>query len=449
MNISQPGTDGSGSQSHTTQRRWRFSAILTVMTVFTMVAGYLAFVPTAAAADAGTVTQTTDELNLRAGPALNAEIINVMLPGATVEITGDPENGFYPVVYAGQAGFAYGYYLAGVDFGEGPVTPGGQRGETNVVDGPVNFRMGPSTSDVVISVIPDGALVALTGDSANGFLSLTYTDRTGWANAANVLGGTDASVPVAEETPVQEETPVPEVPSTEEPAAPSEPEAPDESEEPGSVPVGDTVTGTATVFDGSLNLRTGPGTAYPVATVIPDGATVDLRGDAQNGFQPVSYDGTTGWAATDWLQTGGEEPAAPEEEEPVPTEGPATEEPVPTEVPATEPPVTEAPAPEEPAAPPVDGSDGYTEDEIIAIIYAAADQYGQPREDMLRVARCESNLDPSAVNASSNASGLFQFLPSTWATTPYADQDIFDPVASAEAAGWMWANGRRNEWVCQ
>jgi soluble lytic murein transglycosylase-like protein len=97
----------------------------------------------------------------------------------------------------------------------------------------------------------------------------------------------------------------------------------------------------------------------------------------------------------------------------------------------------------------VDGTDGYTEDEIIQIIYAAADEYGQSREDMLRVARCESVLDPNAVNASSNASGLFQFLPSTWETTPYADQDIFDPVANAEAAAWMWDNGRRNEWVCQ
>lgn len=395
-----------------------------MLTVLTMVTGWLAFVPLGAAAEAGSVTETTDELNLRAGPALNAEIINVMLPGATVEITGGLDNGFYPVVYAGQAGFAYGYYLAGVDAGEGPVSPGGQRGETNVVDGPVNFRTGPSTSDAVISVIPDGGLVALTGDSANGFVSLTYTDRTGWAIASGVFGGDDAGAPV-EETPVQEEVPAP--PAT-------EPEVPEEETDPGSVPVGDTVTGSATVFDGGLNLRTGHGASYAVVTVIPDGATVELRGDAQNGFLPVSLDGATGWAAADWLQTGGDEPAVPAPEE----------EPVPTEVPATE-----APVPDEPAVPPVDGSDGYTEDEIIGIIYAAADQYGQPREDMLRVARCESVLDPNAVNASSNASGLFQFLPSTWATTPYADQDIFDPVANAEAAGWMWANGRRNEWVCQ
>jgi len=88
-------------------------------------------------------------------------------------------------------------------------------------------------------------------------------------------------------------------------------------------------------------------------------------------------------------------------------------------------------------------------DGIVGIIYAAADAYGQPRDDMLRVADCESNLNPNAVNGSSGASGLFQFMPGTWATTPYADQDIFDPVANANAAAWMWDNGRRNEWTCQ
>jgi hypothetical protein len=36
--------------------------------------------------------------------------------------------------------------------------------------------------------------------------------------------------------------------------------------------------------------------------------------------------------------------------------------------------------------------------ELIEIIYAAADKYGQSREDMLRVARCESDLVPSAIN---------------------------------------------------
>ena len=79
----------------------------------------------------------------------------------------------------------------------------------------------------------------------------------------------------------------------------------------------------------------------------------------------------------------------------------------------------------------------------------AAAYYGQNGDAMLRVARCESNLDPYNVTPPYEASGLFQFLPGTWATTPYADENIFDPEINAYAAAWMWSVGRRNEWVCQ
>ena len=87
--------------------------------------------------------------------------------------------------------------------------------------------------------------------------------------------------------------------------------------------------------------------------------------------------------------------------------------------------------------------------ELIAIIYEAADRYGQPREDMLRVARCESDLVPTAVNGPGGSYGLFQFKPRTWLGTPFAEYDIFDPRPNAHAAAWMWAQGRRREWVCQ
>ena len=85
---------------------------------------------------------------------------------------------------------------------------------------------------------------------------------------------------------------------------------------------------------------------------------------------------------------------------------------------------------------------------IIAIITAAAQRYGQSPTAMIAVARCESGLNPLAVNRSSGASGLFQFLPSTWRTTPYASSSIFDATANANAAAWMWSVGRRREWVC-
>ncbi len=385
MNTFMPGEDGAGHRG--TPARARASTVspihrfLAYLTAFTMIVGGIALTAPLVSADAGVQTvpddtQTTPasettvtaNLNLRAAPSLDGEILDVIPSGSAIEVLGASENGFYPVAFNGQQGYSHGDYISGVES-----------------------------------------------------------------------------------------------------SAPEQP-APDDQEAgtPENVPVGDTPTGTATVTADRLNFRGGPGLEYAIVTVISEGGVVELRGEPQNNFYPIYYDGNSGWVSGDYLALGGEAPEAPATEEPVteepatevPTEEPATEEPateVPTEEPATEVPTeepatevpTDEPATEEPTEPPVDGSDGYTEEEIIQIIYAAADQYGQPREDMLRVARCESVLDPNAVNASSNASGLFQFLPSTWETTPYADQDIFDPVANAQAAAWMWSEGRRGEWVCQ
>ena len=91
----------------------------------------------------------------------------------------------------------------------------------------------------------------------------------------------------------------------------------------------------------------------------------------------------------------------------------------------------------------------YTEKEILGFISKAAKKYGQSESAMVRVARCESNLDPCAVNRSGPYYGLFQYLKSTWSKTPYGDQSIYDPQAQAMATAWMWKEGRKNEWACK
>ncbi len=407
------GEDGAVNRA-STPRTGLIQRLVALTVASIMLLGGLAVTPMDSIAGANDAVATTDDLNLRAEPALNAGILDVMPAGAAVEVTGDPVAGFYPVAYGGQTGWAYSAYLTLGFTGEGVVTTGGEQGEVLVADGPINFRTGPSIDDAIIAVIPDGGLVALNGDSANGFLSVIYADQSGWAHADSVYGTGEAN-PAPVDVPVAPETPAP-------PADVPEATVPD------AVPVGDSITGMASVTDGALNLRTGPSLDHPVVLVMPDSAAVELRGGAQGGFAPVSYNGTTGWASSEFLQAVAEQgPAAPE-------------------TPAT--PADPAPEPVTPGTA-WDGSDGYSEDELIAIIYAAADEYGQPREDMLRVARCESVLDPNAVNATSGASGLFQFLDGTWARTPYADQDVFDPVANAYATAWMWAQGNRNEWTCQ
>ena len=66
-----------------------------------------------------------------------------------------------------------------------------------------------------------------------------------------------------------------------------------------------------------------------------------------------------------------------------------------------------------------------------------------------RVSACESGGSATAQNPS-GATGLFQFMPSTWASTPQgqAGMSPTDPNASAQAAAWMYSQGRQSAWSC-
>ena len=67
----------------------------------------------------------------------------------------------------------------------------------------------------------------------------------------------------------------------------------------------------------------------------------------------------------------------------------------------------------------------------------------------MNVAYCESRYHPNSVNSDSGASGLFQFMPSTWGGTPWANQSPFDPAANAQAAAWLYSHYGPGRWTCQ
>jgi len=62
-------------------------------------------------------------------------------------------------------------------------------------------------------------------------------------------------------------------------------------------------------------------------------------------------------------------------------------------------------------------------------------------EEALRIIDCESKGDPDAYNPYSGASGLFQFIPSTWASTApksgYGGHSAFEPEANVASAAWL------------
>jgi uncharacterized protein YraI len=205
---------------------------------------------------------------------------------------------------------------------------------------------------------------------------------------------------------------------------------------------------------GDTMILAGPGGQYGILTVAPAGTVMSVDGDPVDGYYPVTYDGISGWTATGLLQVaddggnggGGRDDRGTTNEvgnggvttvtaDPIFSDGAA--------------PVEAAPAEPVTGGEYGPGGSSYSEEQIVDIIHEAADNYGQSGEDMLRVARCESGLNPSAVGGGGAYHGLFQFVPSTFAGTPYGEYDIYDPWANANAAGWMWSEGNKSNWVCQ
>ncbi len=87
--------------------------------------------------------------------------------------------------------------------------------------------------------------------------------------------------------------------------------------------------------------------------------------------------------------------------------------------------------------------------DVLEAIRLAANAYRVDYGHLYRTASCESGFSATAKNRSSSASGVFQFLDSTWASTPYAHESVWSPYANALAAAWMQSVGRGGEWVCR
>lgn len=227
-----------------------------------------------------TAATTTDSLNLRTGPGTSYPVMVVMPVGAQVTLTGRNSNGFQSLTYSGFSGWASASYLQvqGTTPQNPPVQPTPPATGTATTTDSLNLRAGAGTSFTVVTVMPRGASVTLTGQSANGFHQIGWNGQTGWASGQYLDFGSTTPTPPP---PVQPDPTPP--PSMQPPASPS---------------------GTAVTTD-SLNLRVGPRTTERVVVVMPAQSRVVLTGRSQNNFLELSYNGKTGWAHRDYLAIDG------------------------------------------------------------------------------------------------------------------------------------------------
>lgn len=73
------------------------------------------------------------------------------------------------------------------------------------------------------------------------------------------------------------------------------------------------------------------------------------------------------------------------------------------------------------------------------------------RDWALRVVYCESRFDSLAFNVSSGASGIFQYIRSTWrgSWNPYREESIWDASAQIRATRLAFEMGKYSWWECK
>lgn len=186
----------------------------------------------------GTQLTTTDEVNLRYGPGTDTSVVVIIPSGATVVARGWEDGNWIAVEYGTKTGWVARDYLSTGASGSG----------TAITSDDVNLRTGPGLGTSIVAVIPAGSTVTRTGQSSNGFVSVSWHSYRGWVSA-DYLGGGQANA----------------------------------------------------VASDDVNLRSGPGTGYGVLAVVPRGSRLGLTGQRSGGFVAVTFGGRQGWVSADFV----------------------------------------------------------------------------------------------------------------------------------------------------
>lgn len=244
---------------------------------------------------------TTDNLNVRTGRGTSYSKLGVLAKGTTVKIVEGKVSGWYKIQY----GSGFGYVSADYIKNYTPVTPAttvpsttdpttekpmptttANAGGDGVVDfhgtgvttDNLNVRTGPGTNYTKLGTIPKGTTVTIIGNlPEKKWYKIQYGSQVGYVSAVYIsnVKETETSTTTTEQPPVVD----PEIDK--------------------DMTV---FTGTGVTTD-SLNVRTGPSTAYKKLGVVSAGTTLDLVGCfASINWYKVVYAGGYGYVCGDYLK---------------------------------------------------------------------------------------------------------------------------------------------------
>jgi len=274
------------------------------------------------------VVTSRDGLMLRREPSSSSEATLVLPYGAGVMVTGEEMDGFVPVTYGSNTGYAAIRYLsmeatqtersqpAGAETSATPVPAASgyvtvRRGVVTARNG-VNLRESPSRNSSVLAVLPRDTQVVAAG-SSNGFAQVTCGELSGYVSEeylffsegspageepSAVSGAPEAaeSIPV-ESTVLQEsQTPAPAEAAPVQGAAESDPG--DGSRETGAQSRMRVIVGSSN----GLNLREAPSSSSEVLCVLPYGTILTVLGEDGSEFLHVSWAGMEGYVSGKYVK---------------------------------------------------------------------------------------------------------------------------------------------------
>ncbi len=165
--------------------------------------GAVSLEQTAAPSEAGTAT-TIGAVEMLSSPGSAGAVMASIPSVSVVTLTGEAQDGFLGVMHDGQEGWADAAYLEVADIAAGttllqpvetsapveaaanaPAPPmAASPGTQALTTTNVNLRSQPNATSVVLSVLPAGSPVSLTGSQANGYVNVRVEGQAGWIDSA-------------------------------------------------------------------------------------------------------------------------------------------------------------------------------------------------------------------------------------------------------------------------
>ncbi len=167
--------------------------------------GAIALEQPASQTQPGTAT-TIGAVDLFAAPDDQSGIVGAIPSTSVVSLTGEAQDGFLGVAYDNQTGWADAAYLQVAEAApdsallqpaapiaepqEASAAPASSNGIAPAIGGEaitttnVNLRSQPSPDSMVISVVPAGSQVSLTGSQANGYVNVRIGGQAGWLDSS-------------------------------------------------------------------------------------------------------------------------------------------------------------------------------------------------------------------------------------------------------------------------